>query len=243
VPQQIDIAAQLDVLIKLQGLDTQIYALRREKEKKPQELAAFEAEFKEKDAGLKKAEADFTVLQLKRKEKEGALSGKEEQVKKLQSQLSQLKTNKEYSAMQHEINAHKVDKSLIEDVILTLMDDIDKAKIKIEKEKELLSQEEVKLNQQQKLVKAQLEEIEKKLQQLEIGRQVITPQVDPSTLKKYEKILRSKNGLAIVGIGSNACQGCNMNLPPQVINQVHLKKEFIICESCTRFLYTNESAE
>jgi len=242
MPEQIDVAAQTDVLVKLQELDSQIYKLNDEKEKKPQELARLESEFKEKSIGVKKAEEKFTAVQLKKKEKDGALTVKEDQIKKLQAQLFQLKTNKEYAVMQQEINGQKADKSLIEDDILNLMDEIDNAKVEIAKEKELLVQEEIKLREKQKQVKSELEEIQKKLQGLSLARQEILPQVDKNILKKYERILSGKNGLAIVPVNQDACQGCHMNLPPQVINQIRMKKEFIICENCTRFLYINEQA-
>jgi hypothetical protein len=178
---------------------------------------------------------------LKKKEKEGALSTKEEQINKLQTQLYQMKTNKEYSSMQHEIQGQKADKSIIEDDILVLMDEVDKAKSEIAKEKELLVQEEVNLKESQKQVKLEIEEIEKKLQLLSVERDGISPQVDKIVLKKYEKILANKNGLAIVPITGDACQGCHMNLPPQVIHEVKLKHDLMNCENCTRFLYANDS--
>jgi len=242
MPEKIDVAVQLDVLMRLQGIDGQIYRLNEQKQKKPQELSRLEAEFKEKSIGVKKAEERFTALQLKKKEKEGALSVKEEQIKKLQTQLYQMKTNKEYSSMQHEIQGQKADKSIVEDDILVLMYETDKAKLEIAKEKDLLAQEEIKLKERQKQVKLEIEEIEKKLQQLSVERDGVLPQVDKSILKKYEKVLANKNGLAIVPVIGDACQGCNMSLPPQVIHEVKLKQDFIICENCTRFLYTNDSA-
>ena len=242
MPEQIDIAAQLSILVKLQEIDTEIYRLKNEKEKKPQELSRLEAEFKEKFAVVKKAEEKFTVVQLKKKDKEGALAAKEDGIKKLQSQLFQIKTNKEYSVMQHEIEGQKADKSSIEDEILLLMEEIDKAKSDITKEKELLVKEEAAFKDRQNQVKLELEEIEKKLEQARKARQSVLPQVNTSVLKKYERILAGKNGLAIVPVKEDACQGCHMNLPPQVIHEIRMNQEFIICENCTRFLYINDDA-
>lgn len=242
MPEQIDVAAQLKILVKLQEIDTEIYRLKNEKEKKPQELGRLEVEFNEKFAALKKAEEKFTAVQLKKKEKEGALAVKEDGIKKLQAQLYQIKTNKEYSAMQHEIGGQKADKSLIEDEILLLMEEIDKAKSDISKEKELLVKEEAAFKDRQYQVKLELEEIEKKLEQARQERQSVLPQVNTSVLKKYERVLAGKNGLAIVPVKEDACRGCNMNLPPQVIHQIRMNQEFIICENCTRFLYIDADA-
>lgn len=242
MPEKIDVAAQLDVLIKLQGIDSQIYRLKDEKQKKPQELEHLKTGFQNKASAIKQAEAKSTALQLKKKEKEGTLQAKEENIKKLQGQLYQIKTNKEYSVMRHEIEGQKADKSAMEDEILLLMEEIDNAKKDIAKEKEILGSEEVKVKERQMQINAELQEIEKTLERLNAERQAILPQVDGNVLKKYEKVLAGKNGLAIVAVKNDACQGCNMNMPPQVINEIRMKEKFIICENCTRFLYINDSA-
>ena len=238
--QQIDVAAQLHTLTKLQAIDSQIYKLKAEKKEKPLELERFDAEFQAKSRQVKNAEDKFTALQLKKKEKEITLQAKEENIKKTQIQLYQLKTNKEYSAMQKEIEGRKADKSAIEDEILLLMERIDEAKTNIAKEKEKLKDEKIKLDEQKKQYKAELQEIEKKLQSLTDSRKILLPQIAADVLKKYERILAGKNGLAVVRVINNCCQGCNMDLPAQIINEIRLKKNFIICENCTRFLYIND---
>ena len=128
----------------------------------------------------------------------------------------------------------------MEDEILFLMDEIDKLKAEVTKEKETLAIEEAKLKEQERAIKAELEEIEKKLTQLNLEREVVAPQVEEDILKKYERVLVNKYGLAIVPVNDNACQGCHMSLPPQVINQIRLKQELIICENCSRFLYIKD---
>jgi predicted nucleic acid-binding Zn-ribbon protein len=239
--EKIDIASQLDILIKLQEIDAQIYRLNAEKRKKPQVLAQLKEDFQSKATGVKKAEEKFTALQLKKKEKEGSLQVKEDNIKKLQGQLYQIKTNKEYTAMQKEIEGHKVDKSVAEDEILALMEEIDNAKKEIAKEKEILFQEEIKIKEQEKQVSLELEEIERKLKEFDAQRQTITPQVNADALKKYDKILLSKGGLAIAQVVNGSCQGCYMHLPPQMINEIRIKEKFILCENCNRFLYTNDA--
>jgi predicted nucleic acid-binding Zn-ribbon protein len=241
MPEKIDIANQIDVLIKLQAIDTQIYRLNDEKAKKPQVITQLKDDFQKETLGLKQAEEAFTALQLKKKEKEIELKVKEDNIGKLQSQLYQIKTNKEYSAMQHEIEGQKADKSLMEDQILLLMEEIDKAKIQIAKEKQTLSEKETQLKEGERQVNLQLHQIENTLSELNVQRAAVIPDVDKDVLKKYERILYSKNGLALAEVVNHACQGCYMNLPPQVINEIRLKEKFIICENCTRFLYINDA--
>ncbi len=69
MPEKIDVAAQLDILIKLQAIDKEIYRLKAQKAAKPKELKQLEDEYKAKMAGQKQAEEKLTALGLKKKEK------------------------------------------------------------------------------------------------------------------------------------------------------------------------------
>ena len=64
--------------------------------------------------------------------------------------------------------------------------------------------------------------------------------VEKEFLVKYERLIKSKEALAMVSIEGDACGGCNINLPPQVINEVKLKQDLIFCGSCARILYSEE---
>ena len=115
---------QIKLLVELQGLDTNIFRLEDELESIPETIKNKEEEFKEKSGNLKKLEDGLKALQLKRKEKEGDLEAKEVNIKKYQQQLNQVKTNKEYTALQEEIGRIKADNSLIEEAILNLFDQL-----------------------------------------------------------------------------------------------------------------------
>ena len=59
-------------------------------------------------------------------------------------------------------------------------------------------------------------------------------------LQEYEKILHSRDGLAIVTIKDNSCGGCHMLVPPQVINLIKMYEHIVTCEVCNRILYIKE---
>jgi len=98
-----DLKTQITTLANLQTIDSEIYVLRHEKESKPEQLKALEQAFEEKKAALANIEKVLLDLQKQRKDKELELATKEEGLKKLQTQLYQLKTNKEYQAMLQQI--------------------------------------------------------------------------------------------------------------------------------------------
>jgi hypothetical protein len=237
---EINLEEQIKLLVELQGLDTKIFGLERELQEIPEEIKRLEERFNETTASVKELESKVKMLQLKRKEKELDLETREGSIKKLQSQLYQVKTNKEYSAMQQEIGRAKADKSNIEDDIIRLLDEIDAENKKLSQGKEALKVEESAMNQEKRRLQALTTEKESQLAALRDRRKVRAEKVDEGMLTKYERILRSKHGLAMTAVRGDACQGCFRVMPAQVINEIRMKQELVFCGNCARILYIEE---
>ena len=234
-----DLKQQLSSLTKLQAVDTEIYRLENEKKSKPQEIKALEALFEEKKAGVAAAEKVLLDVQKQKKDKELELASKEEAAKKLQGQLFSLKTNKEYQTMLQQIADTKADGSLIEDKILELLEQVDKSKADIDQEKQKLSGEEKLFTEEKKKVDQRIKEIDDRLSQLNAQRKQALADIEPKILAQYDRILASREGLAIVGVKNNSCMGCNMSVPPQVINLIKMYERIITCEVCNRILFVD----
>ncbi len=231
---------QIKLLVELQGLDTHIFKLEDELESIPETIKRRTEEFSEKSANLKKLEDDLKAVLMKKKEKEGDLEAKEGMIKKYQQQLNQVKTNKEYTALQEEIGRIKADDSIIEEAILNIFDEIDAKNKNIAKEKEFLKSEEAKFNEEKKRFASNTERIKSELEILKKQREELSAKVDKTILKKYERIIKSKDGLAVVTIANDACQGCFRVMPPQVVNEIKMNNELVFCDNCARILYLEE---
>ncbi|MDD5196588.1 MAG: C4-type zinc ribbon domain-containing protein [Candidatus Omnitrophota bacterium] len=236
----LNLRSQLSSLIKLQTVDSEIYALCSEKSTKPDEIKAIELSFETKKANLAELEKKLLELQKERKDKELELGSKEEAAKKLQGQLYGLKTNKEYQTMLQQIQDAKADASIIEDKVLELFDKADEARGEVEKEKLRLKEEEKIFLAEKNKTEERVKEIDGRLSQLEAQRKQAIPDIDPKILSQYERILGSREGLAIVVVKGNSCGGCNMFVPPQVINLIKMYEHIITCEMCNRILYIDE---
>lgn len=233
----IDLKTELCNLVKLQELDSEIYALGNEKSAKPLEIKAIEAAFEAKKQDLAVLEKKSLEIQKLRKEKELELATNAEAVKKLQGQLYSLKTNKEFQTMQQQIADTKADGSVIEEKILISFEESDQVKALIEQENIKLKDSEKIFQEQKKSVELRLKEIDGRLSQLETQRKAVIPGIDPKMLIEYERILHSRAGLAIVTVKDNSCGGCHMLVPPQVINLIKMYEHIITCEVCNRILY------
>jgi len=236
----INLEEQIKLLVELQGLDSHIFKLEDALCEIPETIKSMEDEFKEKSVGLKNLEDGVKALQVNRKENEVELETKEGVIKKYQSQLYQVKTNKEYTALQEEIGRVRADNSLIEEAIIKILDQIDDENKKIAQEKESLKQKEIKLNEEKKALKEEEARLKTELEDIGKKRAALVPAVDKGILAKYEKIVRNRDGLAVVAVRNDSCQGCFRVMPPQVINEMKMKKDIVMCDYCARILYIEE---
>ena len=228
---------QIRMLIELQGLDSEIFEKKNILEVVPERIKALDEGFEQKSQNLKSLEEESKKLQVERKQKEGELEIKEQSIKKYQTQLFQIKTNKEYASLEKEIAGIKADNSLLEEAIIGLLDKVDEIRKKVVKEKEALEVEKKKIAEEKKKIEEEKKEASNELGSLNEKRKGFTQKIDRDTLSKYERILHNRGGLAMVPIIGDACGGCNMNLPPQVINEARLKKDLTLCGNCARILY------
>ncbi len=227
-------------LVALQKIDREIFHFKRELKAGPEVLVEAQKQFEAKKARLKELEEKFKAIQLERKGLEGDLLVKEDAICKVNAQLSEIKTNKEYTAKLVEIEGVKADKSIIEEKILNFYDLGDQVQISINQEKEALKQEEQKYLKEKQVIEASMKDLEGKKSVLENQRKQVAPELDKNLLLKYEKILNNKDGLALVPVTGASCGGCYMNVPAQVVNQIKMHQDMVQCEFCARILYLQE---
>jgi predicted nucleic acid-binding Zn-ribbon protein len=234
------ILTTLKKLVELQKVDKEIYTLAKELEEHPGQLARLQEQFETKQLYLKKLEENLKALQVSRNVLEVELQAKEDAIAKANSQLSQIKTNKEYAAKLSEIENIKSDKSIIEEKILRFYDETDAVKASVVQEKKVLAQEEQAYVNKKQEIENVMKGIADRVKVLQGQRTQRSPDVDRATLSRYDRIVAHKVGLAIVPVIGSVCQGCFMNVPAQVINEIKSHKEFIYCEICSRILYLEE---
>lgn len=231
----------IDSLKQLQEVDGELYKLRCARDEKPAELKAARERVAAVEARVKAAEDRAKTLQLKHKEREGDLATKEGNVRKLQGQLFQLKTNKEYTTMQHEINALKADNSILEEQILKSFDEIEQANKAKQQEQQALAREQAAFKKEDARLQQEQQAIDVQIAELDAKRQTVAPHVPREALSTYERVLESREGVALVPLVKDACGGCYRRMTPQVINQVFLKAKLVTCEQCNRILYFDEA--
>ena len=62
--------------------------------------------------------------------------------------------------------------------------------------------------------------------------------MNPEIASLYERIVEKKHGLALVKVEGEVCPACQMQLRPQVVNEIKMKEAIIVCDNCSRILYS-----
>ena len=236
----ISIKDQIKKIVELQKIDGEIFNLNVELKEKPAVLEQLKAEYEGHMGVLKALEEKFKAIQVDRKQKELELKGHEDEITKANVQLSQIKTNKEYTAKISEIEHIKADQSVFEEKILLSYEESDSVLAEITKEKLKLAEKEKNYLAKKKQAEDDIKVIEDRIRVLGSQRIQALPGIDPEYLRRYERILKNKDGLAIVPVQGNACGGCFMNITVQHLNLIKMKEHLVECEMCSRILYLEE---
>ena len=238
---EISFKDQIKRIVDLQKIDGEIHQLKVTLQEKPATLEQLKDQFEALKGRLVELEEKTKAIQVGRKEKELELKSKEEEIAKANAQLSQIKTNKEYTAKISEIEHIKADCAVVEEKILVSYDESDLVSGEIENEKEEVAREEKSYLLKKKETEDDVKVIEDRVKVLESQRQQGTDGISVEYLSRYEKLLKHKEGLAIVPVVNNSCGGCFMNVTQQKVNTIKMSDQLVECEICSRILYLEDN--
>lgn len=227
----------IESLLKLQEIDLSIRNLNEKKTAAPLRVNLLT----EKKNGLEQELAALNdTLQEVQKHKidiEDELAIETEHLNKSQQKLMSIKTNREYQALQKEMEDLKVANKVREDEILKLVETIETLQQTIAQKKLLVEQLEKELNAEQQVLDNILSELNEQIQKLEADRNNFLPNIRKDLLSRYNLLKDKRNGMVIATVEKPACTGCNINLPPQLFNELLKGNKIHTCPSCQRILY------
>ncbi len=224
-----------ELLLELQSIDYQLGELERSKEYLPDMIENLRKEIAAAEEEHENAKKRLEEDQLEKKRLEIELAETNDLLTKLKSQMTSIKTNREYDALSREIDHKKEQASVLEDQLLTVMTEIEELEEKIHATEE--SKEDVaKANTEQlDTIQGEIDSVGTKIKIKEDERNNILVRLSPSVVATYERIKRGK-GSAVVPIRKRACSGCFKALPPQVVQEIRKGDQIICCDSCGRIL-------
>lgn len=233
----------LRALLELQKTDQDLHELEQFKVDIPNQLDTMKTVQSEAESRLGDQEAKVEDIDKVRRQHERDLQAAQEQVKKYQGQLYSVKTNKEYDALQMEIQAQKNRISELEDAILQLISEAEAEQETLETmrgETETLVE---RFGEERTALESRLSAVDEDVAVKMDERKRMAMRVENRVLKVYDRIRRNLRGMTVVPVKKGACSGCFYVIPLQVVMQIRQGRRLISCESCGRILIMEEGME
>ena len=175
--------------------------------------------------------------------KKAAIKESEALLAKYESQSENVKNNREFEAINKELEMQGLEIKLAEKHIRDANEDLgEKIKALDAAKKTIASKDGVLTHKKSELEKIIADtEIEEK--ELRKNSEAARSHIDDRLLYSYDRIRNSyRNGLAVVTVERDACGGCFNSIPPQRQSEIRLHKKIIVCENCGRILVEGELA-
>ncbi len=229
-------------LMDLQSIDLQVRKLDEIIAQNDAELGKREQRIE----GLKKEIEELAqrreACEKKRAELEIAIEEELARIKDRQAKMMNVQTNREYQSLLKEIEDGKESNKQREDETVLLMEEIEAINKKLGELENVSTSEEKLLDEERRNVEEQATKLSQEKEHIIKDRGDKAKLVAANILKRYELLREKRNGLAIVGVTKGVCQGCNMNIPPQLFNNLLKEQELLSCPICNRLMFHQPEA-
>jgi predicted nucleic acid-binding Zn-ribbon protein len=227
----------LERLIRLQDLDSRAAEARRLQSTIPETQRALDQKLESTRADVAAAKERVGENQASRRVLEKDLSGIQTRLSRYKDQLMEVKTNREYHAMQHEIETAQNEVKRLEDQMLELMLAGDDATTGQKAAESAVKAAEQQIAKDRADLDRQLQEAGATLERLQKERATVAGEIPTPTLALYEQVSRARKGVAVALAKDGLCVECHVRIRPQVYQQIRQNSAIVQCDSCQRILY------
>lgn len=238
---------KIAILVKLQKIDIETDQIKSRLVNIPNRVSALDQELEAFTRSVQGEEEAIEELKKKYRAYESDVQQNLTKIGKSQEKLRSVKTNKEYQSSLKEIEDIEKINSKLEDEMLEFLEQIDNAENNLKERKEHYSQIVDQTNREKEAINQDAEQSQHKLTRLEIDRNAISTDLDSELLGIFERVkAKQPDSVAIVEVKDAVCQGCNLNIPPQMYNELHRYDNLKNCPNCERIIYwegNNERSE
>jgi predicted nucleic acid-binding Zn-ribbon protein len=229
--------ADLALLIRLQTLENRTEAARRTIAELPMQQEALDTRLATAQEALATARQRLQDCQAARRTLEKELATVQGRLTRFKDQLMEVKTNKEYVAMQKEIAVAQEEVRTHEDRILERMLEADELQAAVKQaDAELASEQAFAATERLRLAEARVAR-EQEIEELAVERTSLTRELSSTAYALFEHVSRARKGVAVGEARGGLCTVCPVRLRPQVFNEIRRNDAIIQCENCSRILY------
>ena len=234
----------INALVELQRVDDTVRVFQLQRDELAANLERLQAIVGQ--MGLELAEKQEKLGEATRfyGEKQQELQADADRLAKAKARLGLVTRTKEYAAMQRELDNLRKKYSADEVELKRLVEAMEEYQTGIATQQAKLNELQAEVEREETTSADQLNELEGKISKIGAQRAEIEVRMDSSLLSRYRRVLKRREGKAVVPVGEGGkCTGCQMKLPPQMYIQVQRGESLLSCPSCQRYLFVDAYPE
>lgn len=228
----------LERLIALQRIETERASVARIVQEVPQRQAALDERAAGSRAAFDEVKARNAALSTAKRDAEKDMASAESRLAKFRDQQQNVKTNKEYQAMLHEIDTAKGDVDKWQEQVLIKMDEVDAAAAELKRAEASVKTVEKEISDEKALLDAERGNAESTLAALDAERAKIAATIeDTRALIIFDGLVKTRKTTAVVQAVDGLCTECRVRLRPQVFSEIRRNDQIRQCDNCQRIVY------
>ncbi|MEN6487709.1 MAG: C4-type zinc ribbon domain-containing protein [Smithella sp.] len=228
---------RLLLLVKLQECDSQLMKIADKRKTLPEKISKLDEAFNTFQVEMGKNKKKYDEIKARHTECENKIKKINEGMIRTKERLLEVKNNTEYQAMLKEIETAEAMRGDMETEIISILDELENLAVLVKKDQETLNEHRKKYEEEKKLIEADLNSVDTEFVDCEQKRAELKDKVPADLLARYERIKKRNKGVGVISVWKSVCNGCHMNIPPQLYIELQKTSELIACPNCQRIMY------
>ncbi len=230
----------LKQLIELQRIDSRLLSIAELRGDLPVKVEELTNELSQIKKDFDKNEERVVNIATDIKKESNTIEDSTGKLEKLKNQLYLVKSNKEYDALNFEIDHLKESISKSEMIILELEEEKENINKSSESQKNEIDDATKMLDEKNTELQSTMSKTEQEESNLNKNRITVVDKIEERFVSTYNRLRKTKDGLGVMNILSNACGACYTQLPRQTVIEVKESIEIISCPNCSTYLFFDE---
>jgi len=224
-------------LVALQDVEQKIAGLQKQISEIPASVQRLQSDLKQMRDAHQKRVTHGQELAKNRRTFEGAVEMLRTKLSRFKDQLMSVKTNKEYTAMLHEIQGAEEQIRAEEDKILEIMEESETLEKQLKAEERELNARGAEIQAAIRALEDSAPGFEREVAKLQLERAAMEAGVGEELLGRYRRLAEMRRGVALAEARDELCTACHVRIRPQVYADLLRTEDVLACDSCSRILF------
>lgn len=169
------------------------------------------------------------------------LNDLEVQRNEAEKQMGEIETQREYELLDKKIKEFALKEQELRLKYNKERQEFDELKLDMTNKENMILAQEKEIEVEKEKLESYIASKQTELDSLKGREKEILPGIGDDIVYKFDRIVRKKEGVAIVPIKNGVCTGCNIMLTPQFVNEVREETSISFCPYCSRILYCEDN--